>query len=255
MRSAARWAVSRQRRYSSAVRGRRERPFDLGRDRGQRRTQLVRGVGGESALVLDGLVEPIERLVQRQRDLFELVFRPLDRDARREIPAVIAAAAWLMRATGASARPARNHPPRSDTTSAVRPPAAAVPANARTSRCVSARSRPTSTSAPFAPAVVSSRRPCRVAMPGAGGAVSRNVAGRSIDELALAVPDGVVRRRRGSDAVHLSIFAGKDEVEIAGRRRAAAPARVRRRWPAGPGRCRPRASARTGSRRWRRTSR
>ena len=82
---AARCAVSRQRRYSSGRTVARQRPLDLRGNRRQRRPQLVRGVGRESALVLDREMKPIERLVERERHLFELVLGALDRDARREV--------------------------------------------------------------------------------------------------------------------------------------------------------------------------
>ena len=178
----------------------------------------MRGVGGKPAFVFDSLVEAIERLVQRQRDLFELVFRSLDGDAGGEIP---------RGHRGGCVADARDR--------GERPPCEEPSAQERHDECDEAARRSCARKRQDVPpricqvashqhhgAVCAGRRQLTMALSrrdaGAGGRWQWNVAGRTIDELALAVPDGVVRRRRGRDAVHLSIFAGKDEVEIAGRR-------------------------------------
>ena len=101
----------------------------------------------------------------------------------------------------------------------MRPPAAAVPGKRQD---VAPRIRQVA-SDQHDRAVCSGRRQLPAAQPRRNAGRRRRgewkVARGSIDQLAFAVPDGVVRCRRGSDAVHLSIFAGKDEIEIAGRRR------------------------------------
>ncbi len=178
----------------------------------------MRGIGGEPAFVLDRLVEAIEGLVQRQRDLFELVFRSLDSNAGGEI------SRGHRCGCVADACDRGQRPPCEEPSSQERHDEcdeAARRGRARKRQDVPPRIRQVAPHQDHG-AVCAGRRQFTMALPrrnaGCRGRCQRNVAWRPIDELALAVPDDVVRRRRGSDAVHLSIFAGKDEVEIAGRR-------------------------------------
>ena len=52
---------------------------------GERGTQLVRGVGDEPPLAVEGALEPVEHVVEGLGQLVELVARTLQRDPRREV--------------------------------------------------------------------------------------------------------------------------------------------------------------------------
>ena len=65
----------------------RQRPLGFGGDRGERRPQLVRGVGGESLLAVERAMQPIECAVERLRHLLQLVLGALDGDPRVKVAA------------------------------------------------------------------------------------------------------------------------------------------------------------------------
>jgi hypothetical protein len=62
-----------------------QRPLHFGGHRGERRAELVRGVGGEPALALKRHMKAIERLVQGVCELLEFRFDAIDRNAGGEI--------------------------------------------------------------------------------------------------------------------------------------------------------------------------
>ena len=62
-----------------------ERHVDLGAHDRQRRPQLVRGVGDEVPLALEGVVEPLEHPVEGVGQLLELVRRPAERDPLAQV--------------------------------------------------------------------------------------------------------------------------------------------------------------------------
>ena len=61
-----------------------ERDVELGAHDGQRRAQLVRRVGHEAPLALEGGLEALEHRVEGVGQLAQLVARPVERDARVE---------------------------------------------------------------------------------------------------------------------------------------------------------------------------
>ena len=55
--------------------------LELAADHGERRSQLVRGVGHELALPREGVVEAVEHVVERLRERADLLARPAGADA------------------------------------------------------------------------------------------------------------------------------------------------------------------------------
>ena len=86
-----------------------ERPLRFGAQHRDGRAKLVRRIGDEPALLLDGQPQPIERVVQRRRHLLELALGMLDRDARVQI-ALRHRARGLADALDRRQRPARDEP-------------------------------------------------------------------------------------------------------------------------------------------------
>ena len=63
-----------------------QRDVDLGADDPERRAHLVRGVGGEAALALEGGVEPRDHLVEGARQTPDLVVRQVQAQAAARGP-------------------------------------------------------------------------------------------------------------------------------------------------------------------------
>ena len=104
--------LSKARRGGAVGRRRGERDLELAAQDRQRRAQLVGGVGAELARRGERSLQPRQHVVQHGGEPAELVVgRRPRRGAATGPPRRCAAAASTIVSTGASARPARNHPP------------------------------------------------------------------------------------------------------------------------------------------------